>query len=173
INPGILNFDFNKNDFSDYLSSTKFVQSENEKIKTVQNSITKGNKNKLDGIRSINKWVYENIEKTPVFSVPNALDVLKSKKGDCNEHSVLFAALSRSYGIPAKIVLGLVYLNGRFYYHAWNEVYLGKWITADATFGQMPSDATHIKLIEGSIEKSVEIVKLVGKLNIQILEVYY
>lgn len=155
-----------------YLSSTTFVHSNNEKIISKQKSITAGSKNRLEGVKKINEWVYENIDKTAAFSVPDSLDILESLEGDCNEHSVLFAALSRSYGVPTKIALGLVYLDGRFFYHAWNEVYLGKWITVDSTFGQLPSDATHIKLIEGGIEKSVEIIKLVGRLNIRILEVY-
>ncbi len=159
-------------DSNEYLLPTNFVQSSNQKIKSQEESITKGNKNKIEGIKAINTWVYEEVEKTPVLNVPNSLDVLNSKKGDCNEHAVLFAALARSYGVPTKIALGLVYLDGRFSYHAWNEVYLGRWVPVDSTFGQFPSDATHIKLVEGGIENSIEIVKLVGKLNIQILEVY-
>lgn len=172
LDKGVSDLSFNSKNFIEYLSPTNFVQSNNEKIKGVQVLITKDAKSKLEGIKKINSWVYENIEKIPVFSIPHSLDVLNSKKGDCNEHAVLFAALARSYGIPTKIALGIVYLNDRFYYHAWNEVYLGKWIPVDPTFGQLPSDATHIKLIEGGIENSIEIIKLVGKLNIRILEVY-
>jgi len=91
-------------------------------------------------------------------------------KGDCNEHAVLFAALTKAVGIPVKVVLGVVYLDGRFYYHAWNEVYLGKWVPVDSTFGQMPSDATHIKFIEGDISKSPEILKVVGKIKLEVIE---
>lgn len=166
------NMDPDSDDLKKYILPTNFVQSDNIKISDLQNVITKKNANKVDGISAINGWVYENIEKTPVFNVPTSLDVLNSKKGDCNEHAVLFAALARSYGVPTKIALGLVYINGKFSYHAWNEVYLGKWVPVDSTFGQFPSDATHIKLVEGGIENSIEIVKLVGKLNIEILEVY-
>ena len=59
------------------------------------------------------------------MSIPNALEVLQSKKGDCNEHTVLFNAFARAAGIPAKTVVGVVYLRGAFYYHAWSEVWLG------------------------------------------------
>ncbi len=51
-------------------------------------------------------------------------------------------------------------------------MFIGKWITVDSSFGQFPADATHIKLLEGSIGKGAELVKIVGKLNIEILEVY-
>ena len=78
--------------------------------------------------------------------------------------------MARSIGVPTKVVLGLVYLEGRFYYHAWNEVYLGSWVPVDSTFGQIPADATHIKLLEGDISKSPEILRVVGKLNLEIVE---
>ena len=96
--------------------------------------------------RKIVNWVYRNIKKEPVLSVPNAVEVLKNKVGDCNEHAVLVAALLRAAGIPAQIETGLVYLHGRFYYHAWNIAYLGNWVTADAVFNQFPADVTHIRL---------------------------
>ena len=90
--------------------------------------------------RKIINWVYRHIDKKPVLSVPNALEVLLNKAGDCNEHAVLVAALLRTAGIPSQIESGLVYLSGRFYYHAWNAVYLGDWVTADAVFNQFPAD---------------------------------
>ena len=86
-------------------------------------------------------WIQENIEKRPVLSLPDALSTLKNRVGDCNEHAMLFSALTRALGIPSKIETGLVYLNGRFYYHAWNAVYLDRWITADSLFGQLPAGA--------------------------------
>ncbi len=49
------------------------------------------------------------------MSIPNALEVLESKKGDCNEHTVLFNALARAAGIPAKTAVGVVYLRGAFF----------------------------------------------------------
>ena len=83
-------------------------------------------------VRRILNWVHETIEKRGTVSVPNALDTLKMKAGDCNEHAALFAALARAAGIPAKVSVGLVYTRDRFYYHAWNEVFLGHWVAVDA-----------------------------------------
>ena len=39
-------------------------------------------------------WVYNYLKKVPTPTVPDALSVLKTKQGDCNEHAVL-AGLSR------------------------------------------------------------------------------
>ena len=75
------------------------------------------------------------LEKRITFSIPNAVQVLETRQGDCNEHTVLYVALARSLGLPARIAVGLVYLNGSFFYHAWPEVWLDEWVAVDPTFG--------------------------------------
>jgi transglutaminase-like putative cysteine protease len=83
---------------------------------------------------------------------------------------VLFAALARAAGIPTKIEAGLVFLRQRFFYHAWNSIYVGQWITVDALFDQIPADVTHIRLASGMQEDQLDILSLIGNLKIQILE---
>ncbi|MDY6972058.1 MAG: transglutaminase domain-containing protein [Thermodesulfobacteriota bacterium] len=118
-------------------------------------------------------WVHENVEKRPVVTVPSATEVLKTRVGDCNEHTVLLTALLRGAGIPARICVGLVYARGKFFYHAWTEGYLGRWISMDATTNQTPVDATHIKLVQGGLDRQVEIIGLIGKLKLEIIEYKY
>ena len=69
-----------------------------------------------------------------------------------------------------KLVLGLVYLDGKFYYHAWNEAFVGEWIAVDPTFGQLPADASHVKFLEGNLDKSSEILRLVGRIELDVVE---
>jgi transglutaminase-like putative cysteine protease len=122
----------------------------------------------------IHAWLYENIDKVPVLSVPNALDVLRNRTGDCNEHAVLFAALARASAIPTRIAIGLVYsdtLEG-FGYHAWPEVYYGgTWYPMDPTLGQVAADATHIKLLNGSIEAWVRLAAYIGQIELEVVEI--
>jgi transglutaminase-like putative cysteine protease len=63
-----------------------------------------------------------------------------------------------------------VYQQGRFYYHAWNILYLGEWITADATLGKMPADVTHIRLVRGGADRQVDLMGVIGKLKLEIVE---
>jgi len=130
-------------------------------------------------------WVYRTVEKRPVISVPSALEVLKTRVGDCNEHAVLLTALLRASGIPSRLCAGLVYARGKFFYHAWTEAYLGEksadspvdagtgWISMDATLNQMPVDATHIKLVQGGLESQIDIIGLIGKLRLEVLDYRY
>jgi transglutaminase-like putative cysteine protease len=123
--------------------------------------------------KRLKSWVYKNLRKQPVLTVPSALEVLNKRIGDCNEHSVLLTALLRASGIPARVCVGLVYTRGGFYYHAWTEGYLGEWVSMDATLNQMPVDATHIKLVEGGLRRQVEIINLIGKIGLKVIDYGY
>jgi len=118
-------------------------------------------------------WVYHKVEKKPVVSIPSALEVLRTRVGDCNEHATLLTALLRASGIPARLSVGLVYSRGKFFYHAWTEAYLGSWVSMDATLNQMPADATHIKLLEGNLDKQVEIAGLIGAIKLKVVDYKY
>ena len=125
------------------------------------------------------RWVYAEVDKRPVLSLPNGLEVLRRLEGDCNEHTALYVSLARAAGIPARIAAGLVYtdqIDGRpaLYYHAWPEVHLGgatPWVPVDPTFGQFPADATHIKLVEGDLDRQVEILGMMGRIEVEVIEV--
>jgi len=159
---------YSEGEFEPYLKPTSLIQSGNPKIANRAKDILSGEKDSVRVVQKINDWVYKNLEKVATLSIPNALDVLETRKGDCNEHATLFAALSRAAGIPTRIALGVVFLDGKFYYHAWDEVFVGGWIAVDPTFGQVPADASHIKLIEGDLSKSSEIMRLVGNIKLEI-----
>ncbi len=157
-------------EFQDLVKAEFLIQSEDKEIVSITNKVLNGERDPLKAAKKINTWIYKNLKKSATVSIPNAKDVLRTKVGDCNEHAALFSAMARAAGIPTKTVLGAMYYDGRFYYHAWNEVYIGKWVALDSTYGQLPADATHIKLIEGNLAKSGEILKVVGKINIEIID---
>lgn len=87
------------------------------------------------------------------MSKPNAsaLDAWRSRSGDCSEWALLLAALCRAAGIPARGAMGLVYTDGAFGYHMWNEVYLGGWLPVDAGLGGPPPRPTHLRLAIDSL----------------------
>ena len=72
----------------------------------------------------LTRYVNGLLEKKPTVSIPSAREVLRTKVGDCNEHTALYVAMARALGIPARIAVGLVFVRGAFYYHAWPEVYI-------------------------------------------------
>ncbi len=161
---------YRQSEYREYTHPDFLIQSDDDEIIALTQKILDGEENPVQAAKIINTWIYKNLEKSATVSLPNARDVLETKVGDCNEHAALFSAMARAAGIPTKTVLGIMYYDESFYYHAWNEVFVGKWVAVDSTYGQFPADATHLKLIEGNLAKSGEISKLVGKLNIEIID---
>jgi hypothetical protein len=165
--------------FKDYLAASSAIQSDNPEIIAKAEAITKSCSNNYQKAKAILNWTYKNIAKEPTASLPSAVDILEQKKGDCNEHSYLFAALARAAEIPAKVNIGIVYSDtgsreqGAFYYHAWNSVFTDEWVEMDSTFGQVNVDATHILLGQGNMHKQMQILHLLGKLNIKIIDAKY
>jgi len=153
-----------------YLRPSAFIQSDHQNIQTLAHRIVAGKSTSLEQVRALVGWVHRNIEKRPVLSLPDALSTLENRVGDCNEHAVLFAALARAAGIPCRLEAGLVYLKGRFYYHAWNLVYLGRWITVDALFDQIPADVSHIRLVSGSPRQQLDLMGLIGKIHLKVIQ---
>lgn len=156
-----------------YLAPEFNIQSDDSEIIEKAGEIIGNARTPVAASRRMMEWVYSNITKQPVVSIPSALEVLRTKTGDCNEHATLLTALLRAAGIPSRISVGLVYTREQFYYHAWVEAYTGQWITLDPTLNQMPADVTHISLLRGNINKQVEIMGLIGKLKIEVMDFEY
>ena len=131
--------------------------------------------------QAINKWVATNLKnKNFETSFAPADEVARTLAGDCTEHGVLTAAMCRAEGIPARVVVGLVYANhlGGFGFHMWNEVYVNRrWVAIDATFDETQVDAVHIKLSESSLdgvapfETFLAVARVFGKLKLEAVEV--
>lgn len=157
-----------------FLKPTPFIQSDHPEIEDVANKILgKNDRDDLAKAKKIVSWVYKNIEKCPVLALSNAVETLNRRMGDCTEHAVLVAALGRAAGIPTAVETGLVYQDGRFYFHAWNAFYiksLDKWVTADAVMDQMPTDVTHLRFVRGDLDKQIDLISLIGHTHIKILE---
>jgi hypothetical protein len=163
-------------DIQRYLAPEAFIESDAAEI-VAETELAVGG---LTGTRAraeqLTRYVNGLLEKKPTVSLPSAREVLRTKVGDCNEHTALYVAMARAAGIPARVAVGLVYVRGAFYYHAWPEVYLnegagrGLWLPVDPTFNQFPADATHLRLARGGLERQAAILPLIGRLTMTVLD---
>lgn len=159
--------------FKDALADSPVLQITHPRIVKAAQSVIGDVTSAEDAAARLSAWLHERLVKESVMGVPNALEILQTGKGDCNEHTTLFTALARSVGIPTRMAAGIVYSeevtgSPAFYYHAWPEVYLGDWVPIDPTFGQFPADATHIKLVEGDMSDQLSLVRVVGNLKVEV-----
>ena len=152
------------------LAADAFIQSDDDRIIAQAEKLTDG-LNGVDKAKALSDWVYVSLTKSPTLSLPSATEVLEQRVGDCNEHAVLYTALSRAAGLPTRLSTGLAYTGGQFYYHAWPEVWLGRWVAVDPTLGQFPADPFHIRLLTGGIETQYEVLSLLARgATIEVME---
>lgn len=149
-----------------WLEDDPMIQSSDPSVKNLADSLTTGASDAWEAACAISRFVDAYVENTPTVSLPSSVEVLESARGDCNEHTVLFAALARAAGIPARVCAGIVYLSGSFGYHAWPLVWVGEWVPMDPTFGQTVADPTHVILAEGSLESQYVITSVMGRLHV-------
>ncbi|MCB9797466.1 MAG: transglutaminase domain-containing protein [Alphaproteobacteria bacterium] len=164
--------------FAAALAPTPFLPVQHPEILAKAEEVLGGIGDRKQAAQRLTEWVHEYLYKAPTIGVPNALEILRVGQGDCNEHTALYVALARASGVPARIAAGVVFSDrigstGAFYYHAWPEVWLGEqagWVPVDPTFGQFPADATHVKLVEGDLERQIEIMGVMGRLSFELVK---
>ena len=163
-------------DIARYLKPEPFLESDAPEILAEAAIAVKGVSGGRARAERLTRHVNAILDKKPTVSLPSALEVLRTRIGDCNEHTALYVAMARALEIPARIAVGLVSVRGAFYYHAWPEVYLreangrGMWLPVDPTLNQFPADGTHVRLARGGLDKQAAILPLLGRLKITILD---
>ncbi|MBZ4370060.1 transglutaminase-like domain-containing protein [Corallococcus sp. AS-1-6] len=155
-------------DGGENLKSTLAVEADAPAIKAQAKSIIREEKDAYTAARMLSAWVYSNLQKDYGASADRATDVLRQKKGDCTEHSLLTVAMLRASGIPARRVDGVIYMVNSdgvpaLYWHEWVEAYVGEWTQLDPTFNQPVADATHFYV---GYEGNAEITPLIGSLQV-------
>jgi transglutaminase-like putative cysteine protease len=156
-------------DTKELLAPTPTIDSDHAEIRKLAAKWVAGTPGVYAASVKISENVYGLLKKVYGASRDRASEVLRSGQGDCTEHTLLFLALARAAGIPARGVYGLVYARYQdgipaLYWHAWAEVKSGdEWISLDPTFGQPVADATHIALGRGT---QVDTVGLIGGLKV-------
>jgi transglutaminase/protease-like cytokinesis protein 3 len=161
-----------KEDRSKYVKATPSLQSDHTAIRTQAEKIVGKEKDPQKMAALLTRWVFKTVRKSYKDNADTALAVLDNKAGDCTEHSLLFVALARAVGLPAREVGGVAYVQADqplFGWHAWAEIHDGRqWVSVDPTWDEVFVDATHIKLSEGS--QNLAWVNLVGRLKIKVVK---
>jgi transglutaminase-like putative cysteine protease len=169
-------------DLERYLKPEPLLESDAPEIRAEAEQAIRGATDDRGRAERLTRYVNGLLDKKPTISLPSAREVLRTKVGDCNEHTALFVAMARSVGMPARIAVGLVFMHGAFYYHAWPEVYItektatvgagqGFWLPVDPTLNQYPADTTHLRLTRGGLDKQAVVLPLIGRLKMTVLDV--
>ncbi len=142
------------------LKATAHLQSDAKEVVALARKAVAGATDAAGAARRIQDFVSKYItSKDLSVGYATALEVAKSRQGDCTEHAALAAAMCRAAGLPAQVVTGLAYVQSFgarrdvFVPHAWFRVFIdGVWVDFDAALKAY--DAGHIALVAGNGEPS-------------------
>jgi hypothetical protein len=158
-----------------------FIQSDHPKIAAMAAEVAGDEPDPWQKALRLERHVYQYITKKDFSQAfATAAEVVEDPQGDCTEHAVLLAALCRAAGIPARVAIGLVYMDRpqAFGYHMWNEVHVeGRWIPLDATLGEGGIGAAHLKIAQSHLDGAsaytafLPVVRVLGKLKIEVEEI--
>jgi len=136
----------------EYLQPNRWVQSDNQQIITLAKQAVEDSRTATAAAKNIERFVRSYIsEKNLSVGYASAVEVLKSRQGDCTEHALLLTAMLKAVGIPARVATGLAYVDNfakerqTFVPHAWAQAYIeGQWRSYDAALNGF--DSGHILL---------------------------
>ncbi len=161
--------------FRPYLIRAAYLETDDAPIQQTALKLRGKETNLFTIASSIRDWVHT--EMTPDASigvVRSAKDVFGRRRGVCRDYATLYTALARAAGVPTRLCAGIVYAEGKFFYHAWAESYVGRWVAFDPTLHDAKKasyvDATHIKFAQGDVTQMFEVVSIVGRLKIHVVD---
>ena len=136
-------------------SPNALIQSDDRRVRAIADAVAESIEDPFQASVALEQYLFRQLSKKNFSHVfASAAEVAKSREGDCSEHAVLLAATCRARGIPARVIIGLVYSvsEDRFLYHMWNEVWIeDRWIPLDATLGRGGIGAAHLKIRESNL----------------------
>ena len=141
---------------AEFLKPSHLIPSDSKRMKDLAGRLTKGKTTLLAASRAIHDFVQTRmVPNAGMGMLRNAEEVLDRKEGVCRDYAMLTTTLLRSAGIPARLVGGMIFADGAFYYHAWSEAWNGKeWVGIDSTLPEFRISAAHLKLSDGNVDKA-------------------
>jgi hypothetical protein len=139
-----------------WTQSELYICSDQQNMRDLATRIVGGRTMVVDAALKIREYVFGLMKPNAgIGTLRNADEVLKTKEGVCRDYAILTATLCRAAKIPTRLATGVVGWEGRFYYHAWVEVWTGyEWLGLDATRPEAGISASHIKLRQGTVDEA-------------------
>jgi Transglutaminase-like superfamily len=167
-----------------FLATNEIIQSDDARVMAHAKAAVGSETDPWKAAKLMERWVYSNLKQKNFSTLlASAAEVAKDLSGDCTEHAVLLAAMCRASKIPARVAVGLVYVDSYVSMggHMWTEVLIdGQWIPLDATLGQGGIAAEHIKFSDSSFSNDEEIaplstflplISVLGKMKIELIAI--
>jgi transglutaminase-like putative cysteine protease len=166
----------------EFSESSYFINSADARVQDLTRKAVGTERDPWKKALRIERWVHQSMRVRSHEALATADHVARTLEGDCTEFAMLTAAMCRAAGIPSRTAVGLIYADTRsgpvFAFHMWTEAWAdGAWRPLDATLGLGRVGAAHLKIAnqswheERSLTPLLPVVRVLGKLSIEVVEV--
>lgn len=117
----------------------------------------------------IHAWVVRNVTLRRLPGLTSPQRVLREKKGNDAERSLLIALLAQTMGMPSRTVWGVVRIHDTWQLRTWTEVWTGRWTPLDPALPPRVTDAGRVRLGEG-VGTLMGLALRAGRIRLDVLE---
>ena len=139
----------------EYLEPNAYLQSNDPELRSKALEIVGDEKDLFRAALRLERWVAESMQFDLGIAMAPSAEVFRNRRGTCVGYATLLTTLARAAGIPARLVMGYVYVDGMFGGHAWTEVLAGdRWLPLDAAIvAPGTADAARFALVASSLRE--------------------
>jgi transglutaminase-like putative cysteine protease len=161
----------------DYLMPNAILQSDDAEVRRIAREVVGSDTDVAASALRLRDWVHRNMQFDAGIAVAPSSEVARNRRGTCAAYAVLLASLLRAEGIPARVVMGSVYVAGAWGGHAWVEYRAGdSWLPLDAALPSAGvSDAARLACFRSSLRDGIgphlgSLLQLYGNVDIRVTE---
>jgi transglutaminase-like putative cysteine protease len=165
---------------AEYLGTSHYLDHGDARIKEMARFAVGTEKDAWKKAQRIERYVKNHLSNDNTADLVPASQIAKTRRGDCRHHAFLTAALCRAAGLPARMAIGLLYVNRggpHLGFHTWVEVLVeGRWLGIDSTLGKGGVSAAHVKITQHSwhevqsLTPLLPVSRVTGKLKVEVVK---
>jgi hypothetical protein len=116
-----------------FITSTAFLNLEDTMVVKYAKEIVGNESDPWKKSILIRNWVNKNMKFNPGIVIAPSKEIIRNMEGTCVSFATITTTLCRAAGIPARFLMGYVYVDGMWGGHAWAEVNINdSWLPIDA-----------------------------------------
>src|SRR5258708_2571870 len=164
-------------DETPYLKPNSLLQSDDPEVMRLARAITGDEPDRFRAARKLHDWTASNMKLGLGIAGAPASEVARNRRGTCIAYSILLASMARDAGIPSRVAMGYVYVEGIWGAHAWTEILVdGQWIPLDsAIYRPGIADAARFQVARYALDDQMSAAnadgaRMYGNIDVAVLE---
>lgn len=153
------------------LTAEALIQADDPQVQTEASRVLGVEREPRAAAQRLAEWIIREIRgpDTNHVRLASAVQTLNSRQGDPDARVLLFVAMARAAGLPARVSTGVRRVERGFRYDAWPEVYLAGWVPVDLERGRVPADASRLRFRTGGLGRPADLAPWLGGLRLEVV----